>query len=207
MVMIKFWWKNPPSVVTIRPRLATAASRESDCRQVWNVYYDDFDQFFLSSPSKYQFSTTGGVLWHNLIWRYIFFLLFLGDLKNEGSVLEWLLSSDNRELDDAIEAVNEKMLSKLLQTTPFMAVFFCKFSFWLYTKKKNPIFCSPDPTTNSKNSFWPIRQSYTLRPVNVATEGSTQVAPMCVSCVLPKKFGKIVWVSCQSSEFGILLWH
>ena len=26
-------------------------------------------------------------------------------------------------------AVNEKMLSKLLQTTPFMAVFFCKFSF------------------------------------------------------------------------------
>ena len=65
-----------------------------------------------------------------------FFLLFLGDLKNEGSVLEWLLSSDNRELDDAIEAVNEKMLSKLLQTTPFMAVFFCKFSFWLYTKKK-----------------------------------------------------------------------
>ena len=27
----------------------------------------------LSSPSKYQFSTTGGVLWHNLIWRYIFF--------------------------------------------------------------------------------------------------------------------------------------
>jgi hypothetical protein len=134
MVMIKFWWKNPPSVVTIRPRLATAASRESDC-QVWNVYYDDFDQFFLSSPSKYQFSATGGVLWHNLIWRF-FFLLFLGDLKNEGSVLEWLLSSDNRELDDAIEAVNEKMLSKLLQTTPFMAVFFCKFSFWLYTKKK-----------------------------------------------------------------------
>ena len=58
-----------------------------------------------------------------------FFLLFLGDLKNEGSVLEWLLSSDNRELDDAIEAVNEKMLSKLLQTTPFMAVFFCKFFF------------------------------------------------------------------------------
>ena len=93
------------------------------------------NSFFLSSPSKYQFSTTGGVLWHNLIWRYIFFLLFLGDLKNEGSVLEWLLSSDNRELDDAIEAVNEKMLSKLLQTTPFMAVFFCKFSFWLYTKK------------------------------------------------------------------------
>ena len=119
------------------------------------------NSFILSSPSKYQISTTGGVLWHNLIWRYIFFLLFLGDLKNEGSVLEWLLSSDNRELDDAIEAVNEKMLSKLLQTTPFMAVFFCKFSFWLYTKK-NQIFCSPHPTTNSENNFWPIRQSYII---------------------------------------------
>ena len=33
---------------------------------------------------------------------------------------------------------------------------------------------------------------HTLRPVNVATEGSTQVAPMCASCVLPKKVGKIV---------------
>jgi len=33
---------------------------------------------------------------------------------------------------------------------------------------------------------------HTLRPVNVETEGSTQVAPMCASCVLPKKIGKIV---------------
>ena len=54
------------------------------------------------------------------------FFMILGDLKNEASVLEWLLSSDNRELDDAIEAVNMKMLNKLLQSSPFMAVFFCK---------------------------------------------------------------------------------
>ena len=54
--------------------------------------------------------------------------MILGDLKNERSVLEWLLSSDNRELDDAIEAVNMKMLNKLLQSSPFMAVFFCKYS-------------------------------------------------------------------------------
>ena len=40
---------------------------------------------------------------------------------------------------------------------------------------------------NLKKCFEP-----TLRPVNVATEGSTQVAPMCASCVLPKKVGKIV---------------
>ena len=32
----------------------------------------------------------------------------------------------------------------------------------------------------------------TARPVNDATEGSTQVVPMCASCVLPKKVGKIV---------------
>ena len=43
-------------------------------------------------------------------------------------MLEWLLDADNRELDDAIEAVNEKMLVKLLEKTQFMAVFFCKCS-------------------------------------------------------------------------------
>ena len=72
-----------------------------------------------------------------------FFLLFLGDLKNEGSVLEWLLSSDNRELDDAIEAVNEKMLSKLLQTTPFMAVFFCKLTVCCLKSKTDPHWLRP----------------------------------------------------------------
>ncbi len=43
-------------------------------------------------------------------------------------MLEWLLDADNRELDDAIEMVNEKMLVKLLEKTQFMAVFFCKYS-------------------------------------------------------------------------------
>ena len=47
-------------------------------------------------------------------------------MKNEASVLSWLVSSDNRELDDAIEHVNMKMLKKLLPSTPLMAVFFCK---------------------------------------------------------------------------------
>ena len=42
-------------------------------------------------------------------------------------MLEWLLDADNRELDDAIEMVNEKMLVKLLEKTQFMAVFFCKY--------------------------------------------------------------------------------
>ncbi|XP_018568278.1 uncharacterized protein LOC108908653 isoform X4 [Anoplophora glabripennis] len=51
-------------------------------------------------------------------------LLFEGDLQNEQSVLEWLVDDDNRELADEIESVNERMLIRLLQESPFLAVFF-----------------------------------------------------------------------------------
>jgi len=51
-------------------------------------------------------------------------LTFDGDLKSEESVLEWLVDDDNRELEDEIEAVNFRMLDKLLETSPLMAVFF-----------------------------------------------------------------------------------
>ncbi|XP_072391995.1 uncharacterized protein hlk isoform X1 [Diabrotica undecimpunctata] len=51
-------------------------------------------------------------------------LLFEGDLQNEQSVLEWLTDDDNRELEDQIESVNEKMLVRLLNSSPFLAVFF-----------------------------------------------------------------------------------
>lgn len=55
------------------------------------------------------------------------FLLHLsGDLQNEESVLEWLIDDDNRELADEIESVNERMLERLLEESPFLAVFFCK---------------------------------------------------------------------------------
>lgn len=53
-------------------------------------------------------------------------LLFEGDLQNEDSVLEWLIDDDNRELADEIEAVNERMLERLMDESPFLAVFFCK---------------------------------------------------------------------------------
>ena len=36
--------------------------------------------------------------------------------------------------------------------------------------------------------------SYTLRSVNDVTEDSTQEAHMCVSWVLPRKVGKMVWI-------------
>ena len=53
---------------------------------------------------------------------------FSGDLKSEDSVLEWLTDDDNRELEDEIEAVNFRMLDKLLETSPLIAVFFCMYS-------------------------------------------------------------------------------
>ncbi|XP_047362591.1 uncharacterized protein LOC124954154 isoform X3 [Vespa velutina] len=51
-------------------------------------------------------------------------LLFEGDLQNEESVLEWLIDDENRELADEIESVNERMLERLLDESPFLAVFF-----------------------------------------------------------------------------------
>lgn len=54
-------------------------------------------------------------------------LIFEGDLQNEQSVLEWLIDDDNRELADEIEEVNERMLERLMQESPLMCVFFCKF--------------------------------------------------------------------------------
>uniref|UniRef100_A0ABD2XLF9 Thioredoxin domain-containing protein n=1 Tax=Trichogramma kaykai TaxID=54128 RepID=A0ABD2XLF9_9HYME len=51
-------------------------------------------------------------------------LLFEGDLQNEESVLEWLIDDDNRELADEIESVNARMLERLLDESPFLAVFF-----------------------------------------------------------------------------------
>lgn len=60
-------------------------------------------------------------------------LLFEGDLQNEQSVLEWLVDDDNRELADEIESVNERMLGRLLNESPLLAVFFCK-NFIKYVK-------------------------------------------------------------------------
>ncbi len=54
----------------------------------------------------------------------LFSFVSKGDLKNEQSVLEWLVDDDNRELDDEIEAVNHRMLDRLMETSPFLAVLF-----------------------------------------------------------------------------------
>jgi len=51
-------------------------------------------------------------------------LTFEGDLKTEESVMEWLIDDDNRELEDEIESVNNRMLDRLLESSPLIAVFF-----------------------------------------------------------------------------------
>ena len=58
---------------------------------------------------------------------FVIHSLSLGDLKSEDSVLEWLTDDDNRELEDEIEAVNFRMLDKLLETSSLIAVFFCMY--------------------------------------------------------------------------------
>jgi len=50
-------------------------------------------------------------------------------------VLEWLIDDDNRELADEIEAVNDRMLERLLEESPFLAVFFCEFEITFHSRK------------------------------------------------------------------------
>jgi len=51
-------------------------------------------------------------------------ITFEGELKVGSSVLEWLTDDENRELEDEIEEVNNRMLDKLLESSPLIAVFF-----------------------------------------------------------------------------------
>ncbi|XP_045120701.1 uncharacterized protein LOC123510033 isoform X19 [Portunus trituberculatus] len=51
-------------------------------------------------------------------------LIFDGDLSVESSVYEWLVDDDNRELQGALEEVNKHMLSKLVESNPFVAAVF-----------------------------------------------------------------------------------
>lgn len=53
-----------------------------------------------------------------------FLLIALGDLRNEDAVLDWLIDDANRELADEIEDVNGRMLDKLIDESPFLAVLF-----------------------------------------------------------------------------------
>ncbi|XP_043221613.1 uncharacterized protein LOC122381465 isoform X22 [Amphibalanus amphitrite] len=51
-------------------------------------------------------------------------LIYEGDPRNAAGVLEWLLDDENRELVGEIEEINARMLERLLDESPFVAVFF-----------------------------------------------------------------------------------
>lgn len=51
-------------------------------------------------------------------------LVYNGNLKDENEVLEWLLDDEQRELNDEIEDINGRMLEKLIDSSPFLAVLF-----------------------------------------------------------------------------------
>lgn len=58
------------------------------------------------------------------------FVLNIGDLLDETTVLNWLTSQEVFQLKDEIEEVNRKMLDKILDENDFVVVYFCKcFSF------------------------------------------------------------------------------
>lgn len=49
---------------------------------------------------------------------------FDGNLFDEEEVLEWLTSSENMEMADAIEKVNRRMFERILERTNYLAVLF-----------------------------------------------------------------------------------
>ncbi|UYV76049.1 hypothetical protein LAZ67_13002330 [Cordylochernes scorpioides] len=53
-------------------------------------------------------------------------LVYDGNLRDEAAVLEWLTDEDTRELEDEIEAINARMLERLIGTSDYLAVIFCE---------------------------------------------------------------------------------
>lgn len=104
------------------------------------------------------------------LWYLIFNLT--GDLQNEDSVLEWLIDDDNRELADEIESVNDRMLERLLEESPFLAVFFCKFKNkknFIYLNLNNCItvvfFMQMMKIVPSVMKLWKLWKKLTVKPI------------------------------------------
>lgn len=56
----------------------------------------------------------------------LFLLSFAGDLMNEDQLLGWLL---HQKKHSEIPEVTDEMMEKLIETTPYLAVLFCKLDF------------------------------------------------------------------------------
>lgn len=55
-------------------------------------------------------------------------IIYDGDLMDEEGVLDFLTSLEAMDLPDRIEEVNGKILSKIIEETPYVAVLFCEYS-------------------------------------------------------------------------------
>lgn len=63
--------------------------------------------------------------YHNLIIKILFFIIKLsGDLLKEEELLSWLI---HQKRHSEIPEVTNKMVDKLIDTVPYLAVLFCKF--------------------------------------------------------------------------------
>ncbi|GFQ72443.1 thioredoxin domain-containing protein [Trichonephila clavata] len=51
-------------------------------------------------------------------------VVYKGDLKDEDALLKWVTSEEALDIPDKIEEVNKRMLDKLLETSPYVAVLF-----------------------------------------------------------------------------------
>ena len=56
-----------------------------------------------------------------------FFSIILGDLRKAANVLAWLLDQKSPGSEDVIEEIKGADLEKLIDTTPNVAVYFCKY--------------------------------------------------------------------------------
>ena len=52
---------------------------------------------------------------------------FVGKLKDEEQVLEWLINPETMTVTDIIEKVNEKMFGRVLERFEYVTAFFCKY--------------------------------------------------------------------------------
>ena len=59
--------------------------------------------------------------------NYCLSFLYVGNLKNEKEVLEWLTSPVTMAVTDFIEKVNMAMLERVLERFDYVAVFLCEY--------------------------------------------------------------------------------
>jgi hypothetical protein len=52
-------------------------------------------------------------------------------MDDEEEILDWLTNPENMEMTDSIERANRKMFEKIRKASDYLAVFFCKFEYFI----------------------------------------------------------------------------